>query len=146
VLAQLRREYPGVSLQVAMSQAGFIANALANVVQEVLLGGILAFLVLFLFLREARYPVAIALAIPISVITTFALLHATGVSLNIMSLGGLALGVGMLMDNSIVVLENIFRHRELGARAAVAAAAGTEEVQRAIVASTRRSRFAEAGS
>ncbi|HWK89306.1 MAG TPA: efflux RND transporter permease subunit [Longimicrobium sp.] len=136
VLAQLRREYPGVSLQVAMSQAGFISNALANVVQEVLLGGILAFLVLFLFLREARYPVAIALAIPISVITTFALLHATGVSLNIMSLGGLALGVGMLMDNSIVVLENIFRHRELGLRARLAAAVGAEEVMRAITAST----------
>ncbi|HEU0016560.1 MAG TPA: efflux RND transporter permease subunit, partial [Longimicrobium sp.] len=136
VLAQLRREYPGVQLQVAMSQAGFISDALANIVREVLLGGILAFLVLFLFLREARYPVAIALAIPISVITTFALLHATGVSLNIMSLGGLALGVGMLMDNSIVVLENIFRHRELGLRARLAAAVGAEEVQRAITAST----------
>ena len=117
-LAQLRREYPDVKLQVAMSQAGFISDALANVVQEVILGGIMAFLVLFLFLREARYPVAIALAIPISLIATFALMHATGVSLNILSLGGMALGVGMLMDNSIVVLENVFRHRELGLRAA----------------------------
>jgi HAE1 family hydrophobic/amphiphilic exporter-1 len=136
VLAQLRREYPEVRLEVATSQAGFISDALANVVQEVILGGILAFLVLFLFLREVRYPVAVALVIPISLIATFALLQATGVTLNIMSLGGLALGVGLLMDNSIVVLENIFRHRELGARAAVAAALGTEEVQRAIVAST----------
>ena len=113
-LAQLRREYPDVKLQVAMSQAGFISDALANVVQEVVLGGLMAFLVLFLFLREARYPIAIALAIPISLIATFALMHATGVSLNILSLGGMALGVGMLMDNSIVVLENVFRHRELG--------------------------------
>ncbi|HYJ78458.1 MAG TPA: efflux RND transporter permease subunit [Longimicrobiaceae bacterium] len=136
VLRQLRREYPGVRLEVATSQAGFISSALANVVQEVVLGGVLAFLVLFLFLREWRYPVAIALAIPISLIATFALLQATGVTLNIMSLGGLALGVGMLMDNSIVVLENIFRHRELGARAAAAAALGAEEVQRAITAST----------
>lgn len=135
-LAQLRREYPDVSLETAVSQAGFISDALANVVQEVLLGGVLAFLVLFLFLREARYPVAIALAIPISLIATFALLHATGVSLNILSLGGMALGVGMLMDNSIVVLENIFRHRELGLRARAAAALGAEEVQRAITAST----------
>lgn len=135
-LAQLRREYPDVQLRVAMSQAGFISSALANVVQEVILGGILAFLVLFLFLREARYPVAIALAIPISLIATFALMHATGVSLNILSLGGMALGVGMLMDNSIVVLENVFRHRELGLRARLAAAVGAEEVQRAIVAST----------
>ncbi|HEX8244618.1 MAG TPA: efflux RND transporter permease subunit, partial [Longimicrobium sp.] len=136
VLAQLRREYPEVRLEVATSQAGFISDALSNVVQEVILGGILAFLVLFFFLREWRYPVAVALVIPISLIATFALLQATGVTLNIMSLGGLALGVGLLMDNSIVVLENIFRHRELGARAAVAAAAGTEEVQRAIIAST----------
>lgn len=136
VLAQLRAEYQGVELEVATSQAGFISDALANVVQEVILGGIMAFLVLFLFLREVRYPVAVALAIPISLIATFALLQAVGVSLNIMSLGGLALGVGMLMDNSIVVLENIFRHREQGARAAVAAALGAEEVQRAITAST----------
>ncbi|HEX5727048.1 MAG TPA: efflux RND transporter permease subunit, partial [Longimicrobiaceae bacterium] len=135
-LAQLRREYPEVTLQVATSQAGFISDALANVVQEVVLGGLLAFLVLFLFLREVRYPVAIALAIPISLIATFALLQATGVTLNIMSLGGMALGVGMLMDNSIVVLENIFRHRELGLKARLAAAVGAKEVQRAITAST----------
>lgn len=135
-LAQLRREYPEVKVEVAMSQAGFISDALSNVVQEVVLGGILAFLVLFLFLREARYPVAIALAIPISLIATFALMHAAGVSLNILSLGGMALGVGLLMDNSIVVLENVFRHRELGLRARLAAAAGAEEVQRAITAST----------
>ncbi|HEU0079473.1 MAG TPA: efflux RND transporter permease subunit, partial [Longimicrobiaceae bacterium] len=108
VLAQLRTEYPEVRVEVAMSQAGFISDALANVVQEVVLGGILAFLVLFLFLREVRYPIAVALAIPISLIATFALLQAAGVSLNLLSLGGLALGVGMLMDNSIVVLENIF--------------------------------------
>lgn len=136
VLAQLRREYPDVKVDVAMSQAGFISDALTNVVQEVILGGILAFLVLFLFLREARYPVAIALAIPISLIATFAMMQAAGVSLNILSLGGMALGVGLLMDNSIVVLENIFRHRELGLRARIAAAVGAEEVQRAITAST----------
>jgi HAE1 family hydrophobic/amphiphilic exporter-1 len=135
-LEQLRREYPDVKVEVAMSQAGFISDALTNVVQEVILGGILAFLVLFLFLREARYPVAIALAIPISLIATFAMMQAAGVSLNILSLGGMALGVGLLMDNSIVVLENIFRHRELGLRARIAAAVGAEEVQRAITAST----------
>jgi HAE1 family hydrophobic/amphiphilic exporter-1 len=97
----------------------------------------LAFLVLFLFLRDPRYPVAIALAIPISVVGTFALMDAAGISLNIMSLGGLALGVGMLVDNSIVVLENIFRHREeLGEDSLASAGAGAEEVQRAITAST----------
>ncbi len=137
VLLQLREEYPAFQLDVASSQAGFIADSISNVVQALVFGGILAFLVLFLFLRDPRYPVAIALAIPISVVGTFALMHAAGVSLNIMSLGGLALGVGMLVDNSIVVLENIFRHREeLGEDPLTSAGAGAEEVQRAITAST----------
>ena len=137
VLDELRSEYPSVRLDVADDQAGFIADSISNVVQALVIGGLLAFLVLFLFLRDPRYPVAIALAIPISVVGTFALMEAAGVSLNIMSLGGLALGVGMLVDNSIVVLENIFRHREeLGEPAAQAAAAGAEEVQAAITAST----------
>jgi HAE1 family hydrophobic/amphiphilic exporter-1 len=136
VLAQLRVEYPEVAVDVAMSQAGFVAGAISNLIQEMVLGGVLAFLVLMVFLRDARYPVAIALAIPISVISTFALLHAFGVTLNIMSLGGLALGIGMLVDNSIVVIENVFRHTEKGLRPAAAAAIGTEEVQRAITAST----------
>ncbi|HVS09155.1 MAG TPA: efflux RND transporter permease subunit, partial [Planctomycetota bacterium] len=111
-LVTLREEYPDLEFSVPMSQAGFISDAISNVAQALLLGGVLAFLVLFLFLRDARYPVAVALAIPISVIGTFALMDAAGVSLNIMSLGGLALGVGMLVDNSIVVLENVFRHRQ----------------------------------
>ncbi len=137
VIGQLTEEYPAVHVDVAYSQAGFIADSISNVVQSLVFGGILAFLVLFLFLRDPRYPVAIALAIPISVVGTFALMEAFGVSLNIMSLGGLALGVGMLVDNSIVVLENIFRHREeLGAAPLPAASLGAEEVQGAITAST----------
>jgi HAE1 family hydrophobic/amphiphilic exporter-1 len=136
VLDQLRRQYEDVHLDLATAQATFISDAISNVVQSLIYGGILAFLVLFLFLHDARYPIAISLAIPISVIGTFALLDLAGVSLNIMSLGGLALGVGMLVDNSIVVLENVFRHRELGASPAEAAARGAEEVQGAITAST----------
>ena len=136
VLEQLRQDYPDVTLDIAMSQAGFIKSSIQNLVQNLIVGGVLAFLVLFLFLRDARYPIAIALSIPISVIATFAMLDAAGVSLNIMSLGGLALGTGMLVDNSIVVLENIFRHREKGVGSALAAAIGAEEVQRAITAST----------
>jgi HAE1 family hydrophobic/amphiphilic exporter-1 len=136
-LEQLRGEYPDFQLDVASSQAGFIADSISNVVQALVFGGILAFLVLFLFLRDPRYPVAIALAIPISVVGTFALMDAAGISLNIMSLGGLALGVGMLVDNSIVVLENIFRHRKEGGKDALASAGiGAEEVQRAITAAT----------
>jgi HAE1 family hydrophobic/amphiphilic exporter-1 len=135
-LVQLREEYPELALDVATSQADFISDSISNVVSALIFGGVLAFLVLFLFLRDPRYPFAIAAAIPISVIGTFALMEAFGVSLNIMSLGGLALGVGMLVDNSIVVLENIFRHREAGEPGDVAAALGAEEVQGAITAST----------
>lgn len=136
VLEQLRVEFPRIQTDVASSQADFISDSISNVVWALVIGGILAFLVLFLFLRDPRYPVAIALAIPISIVGTFALLDASGISLNIMSLGGLALGVGMLVDNSIVVLENIFRHREEGKDRLLSAAIGAEEVQRAITAST----------
>lgn len=136
VLELLRAEFPEVSVDVAQAQAGFISDSINNVVSALIFGGILAFLVLFLFLREPRYPVAVALAIPISVVGTFALMDAFGVSLNIMSLGGLALGVGMLVDNSIIVLENVFRHRESGAGAIEAAERGAEEVSRAIAAAT----------
>ncbi len=136
VLEQLRELYPGVAINVANAQAGFVSDAISNLVQEMILGGLLAVLILVLFLRDARFPIAVALAIPISVIVTFALLQLAGISLNIMSLGGLALGVGMLVDNSIVVIENIFRHREQSLGASVAAAVGTREVQRAITAST----------
>ncbi len=136
ILAQLREEYPAISVDVATSQATFISESISSVVSALVFGGFLAFLVLFFFLRDPRYPFAIAAAIPISVVGTFALMEAFGVSLNIMSLGGLALGVGMLVDNSIVVLENIFRHREAGVEAMEAAARGAEEVTGAITAST----------
>ncbi len=136
ILEQLRVAHEGVSLDIAMSQAGFISGAIRNLVQNLIIGSGLAFLVLFLFLRDWRYPVAIALAIPISIIGTFALLDAAGVSLNIMSLGGLALGAGMLVDNSIIVLENIVRHREKGVTGPLSAAIGAEELMRALLAAT----------
>jgi hydrophobic/amphiphilic exporter-1 (mainly G- bacteria), HAE1 family len=136
VIGLLRTEFPEIALDVAYSQAGFIADSIDSVISALLFGGLLAFLVLFLFLRQPRYPLAVALAIPISVVATFALMDAAGVSLNIMSLGGLALGVGMLVDNSIIVLENIFRHREGGAGAHEGAERGAREVSGAITAST----------
>ncbi|WP_423929478.1 efflux RND transporter permease subunit [Candidatus Palauibacter sp.] len=136
-LDQLREEFPEIEIEVASSQAAFIRDAISNVVTALLFGGALAFLVLFLFLRDPRYPLAIGLAIPISVMAAFALCYAFDVSLNIMSLGGLALGVGLLVDNSIVVLENIFRHREeSGEGARKSAARGAREVAAAITAST----------
>ncbi len=137
VLAQLQEEFPEVGIEVASSQATFISDAISNVVQALMFGGILAFLVLFLFLRDPRYPVAIGLAIPISVMAAFALCYLADVSLNVMSLGGLALGVGMLVDNSIVVLENVFRHREEeGLDPTSSASVGANEVAGAITAST----------
>ena len=135
-LAQLAAEFPEITVDVAFSQAGFISESIDNVVQALVLGGALAFLVLFFFLRQPRYPFAVALAIPISVVGTFALMDVAGVSLNIMSLGGLALGVGMLVDNSIIVLENVFRHREEGKEGVEAAGSGGEEVMGAITAAT----------
>ncbi|HEX5521609.1 MAG TPA: efflux RND transporter permease subunit, partial [Longimicrobiaceae bacterium] len=136
VLEELRAQYPALSIDVAMSQAGFVRAAIDSVVENLIQGALLAFLVLLLFLRDVRYPLAIGLAIPISVVATFVLLDAAGVSLNLMSLGGLALGVGMLVDNSIVVLENTFRHRADGMPPAEAAERGASEVQGAITAST----------
>ncbi len=136
VLELLKEQYPAFTADVAYDQAVFIDESISNVAQALMLGGLLAFVVLFFFLRDPRYPVAIAAAIPISVIGAFALMDAFGVSLNIMSLGGLALGVGMLVDNSIIVLENIFRHRQSGLGALEAAARGAEEVQGAITAAT----------
>ncbi len=135
-LGLLKEQWPQFTAEIPYNQAAFIDESISNVVQALVFGGILAFMVLFLFLRDPRYPVAIALAIPISVIGTFALMEAFGVTLNIMSLGGLALGVGMLVDNSIIVLENIFRHRQAGMGMLQAAARGAEEVQGAITAST----------
>ncbi|HWC06986.1 MAG TPA: efflux RND transporter permease subunit [Gemmatimonadota bacterium] len=134
--AELERDHPGIELTTVTSQAGFITAAIRNVVGALVLGSLLACLVLFPFLGDPRWPGVLALAIPISGVGALVPLHLSGVSLDVMSLGGLALGVGMLVDASIVVLENVFRHREGGAAAEVAAVRGAQEVQGAIAAST----------
>ncbi len=136
VLEQLRAEYPSVQVAVAYDQAEFIANALANVKQALLVGGMLAFLVLFFFLDDVRQPVSIGLSMPLSVLAALILFFFSGVNLNLMSLGGLALGIGMLVDNSIIVLENIFRHRQAGRTAESAAVVGAKEVAMPVLAST----------
>ena len=117
-------------------QSVFISQALDEVINAGLIGGLLAILVLYLFLRDVRTTLIIGLTIPISVIATFNLMYGADLSLNIMSLGGLALGIGLLVDNAIVVLENIARHREMGKSALDAARAGAGEVSTAIIAST----------
>lgn len=136
IMHELRAEYPEIELVVAFEQARFISEAIENLIQNIVYGGLLAFVVLLFFLQDFRQPTYIALSIPISIITTFVLLYFMDISLNIMSLGGLALAVGMLVDNSIVVLENIFRHQESGLERSQAAILGTEEVGLAVTAGT----------
>ncbi len=126
----------GIEVEFMMDQSGYIEQAIGNVQSSAILGGILAILVLFLFLRNVRSTIVIATAIPISVITTFTLIYFGGLTMNMMTLGGLALGIGMLVDNSIVVLENIYRYRQEGLGRIEAASRGSQEVGMAIVAST----------
>lgn len=114
----------------------FIENAIKEVIGNAWQGGLLAILVLFLFLRQLQPTLIIAVSIPISILATFIVMYRTGISLNIMSLGGLALGVGMLVDNAIVVLESIYRHRAIGKDAVTGAMDGTNEVGRAVSGST----------
>lgn len=126
----------GWKLHVANDQSAFIKSAIDEVRSNAVLGGVLAIVILLLFLRDFRTTMIVAIAIPVSIIATFNLMYFQGLSLNLMSLGGLALGSGMLVDNSIVVIENIFRLRQSGMSAREAAIAGTREVGGALVAST----------
>lgn len=121
---------------VLYDQSTFIASAIDDVIENGVIGGLLAVLVLYLFLRNFWVTVIIASTIPLSVIITFNLMYAADVGLNIMSLGGIALAIGMLLDNGIVVLENIARLREKGMDALSAARQGTSEVAGALLAST----------
>ena len=126
----------GTTLAVLDDQAAFIELAIGNLWSTALLGGVFAVGVLFLFLRDFRATAVIGVAIPVSVVVGFAPLYMLGVSLNLMSLGGLALGVGMLVDNAVVVLESIQRYREEGRSGRDAAVIGTRDVAAAVVAST----------
>jgi HAE1 family hydrophobic/amphiphilic exporter-1 len=132
---KLAREYQ-VGLDVVSDRSLFIESSIREVRDTAILGGLFAVIVLFLFLREGKSTVIVALSIPISILITFAPLKLADVSLNIMSLGGMALGVGMLVDNSIVVLESIHRCREEGDPLFRATLRGTSEVGSAVIAST----------
>lgn len=123
-------------IDIIIDQSEYIKQSISQVSSSALMGGILAVLILFIFLRNIRSTVIISLSIPISVITTFVLIYFNGITLNMMTLGGLALGVGMLVDNSVVVLENIYRFRQEGYSKHAAAIDGTKEVAMAVTAST----------
>ena len=132
----IHKDYPNIKIEKTRDSADFIKASIENVQSATLQGAGLAVLVLLFFLRSFSATMIIGVAIPISVISTFALMYFNGFTLNTVSFGGLALGVGMLVDNAIVVLENIYRHREEGKDRYQAALTGSGEVATAITAST----------
>ncbi len=136
VTAQINRERDDISLMMVIDQSEFIQSAIDNVKQATLWGGLLAIFVLYIFLRNGSTTFIIALSIPISMIATFGLLYFNDISLNQMSFGGLALGIGLIVDNSIVVLENIVRLRERGKTLKESSLIGAKQVTGAIIAST----------
>ena len=126
----------GVDYQIVFNQAEFIKMAIDDVLDSAIVGGFLAIFVLFLFLRDLKSTLIIGFTIPVSILGTFGLMYQTGISLNLMSLGGVALAVGMLVDNSIVVLEAVHRYKTAGLEVRDAVYRGTREVAAAMVAST----------
>ena len=126
----------GTEIRTVYDQSTFIAAAIGEVKESALIGGLLAILVLYAFLRDARATLISSIAIPVSVLGTFVLMYAFDLSLNIMSLGGIALAVGMLVDNAVVVLEAIVRNQEHGMERREAARRGTQEVAMAVTAAT----------
>ena len=129
--------FPQIKIVPVINQGNFIERSIENVARSVMYGGVLAVVVLLFFLRNLRSTIVISLSIPISIIATFTLIYFGGFTLNLMTLGGMALGVGMMVDNSIVVLENIFRNKnENNLSSEVASVEGTREVGAAIIAST----------
>ncbi|BES64201.1 efflux RND transporter permease subunit [Gottschalkiaceae bacterium SANA] len=135
-LATLLEAYPEIEMIRILDQAEVIRLAIKAVIQDALIGAFLAVLILYIFLGNYRTTLIIAITIPVSIISTFILLFYTGITINLMTLGGLALGLGMLVDNSIVVLENIFRFRQEGYDFKEAAVRGAKEVSLSVMAST----------
>ncbi len=136
VLAEIREQNPDIQIEVIQEDASYIENSIANLLQTLFIGGVLAFLVLFLFLDDARTPFTIGVSIPVSIFLTFVVMFLFDIQLNIISLSGLTLGIGLLLDNAIVVLENINRYRQKGLGRFEAAKAGTKEISLAVTAST----------
>jgi len=135
-LAKIQKSLPGYEFRVISDQATFINNSIGEVKNSALLGVLLAVIVLFVFLRRVGTTLIVAVSIPVSIIATFNLMFFSGLTINILTLGGLALGAGMLVDNAIVVIESIFRNQERGLSVRDAAITGTSEVGGAVSAST----------
>ncbi len=135
-LDQIGRDHPHLDFATIMNQADFVVSSVSSLAVNGLFGAALALAVLFLFLRNAQSLLIIGFAIPISIIASFIMVYFGNLTLNLMTLGGLALGAGMLVDSSIVVLENIYRHRLEGQEPKLAAEKGSQEMASAIIAST----------
>ena len=135
-MEKLEEKYDGLHLTALSDQGQYIDLVISSVLENLLFGALLAVAVLMLFLRDFRPTVIVALSIPVSLLLAVVLMYFTGVTLNIISLSGLALGVGMLVDNSIVAIENIYRLRQLGYNAATAAVHGCRQIAGAVTAST----------
>jgi HAE1 family hydrophobic/amphiphilic exporter-1 len=136
-IRRVRELYPNLKFGLAYNQAQYIGDSITDVKVSALIGGVLAVLILLFFLRNIRSTLVVALSIPTSIISTFALLYLCGFTLNTMSLGGLALSTGLIVDDAVVVLENIFRHIERDRKKSFDAAVdGTNEIMSAVFAST----------
>ncbi len=133
---RINAEIQGMKLQILDDQSRFIERAIGSVQEHAMLGGLLVIAIIYLFLRDLKSTLIICTSIPVSVIGTFALLYFGGYTLNTLTFGGLALGIGMVVDAAIVVLENTYRHLEMGKDRMTAAIDGSEEVWSAILAST----------
>jgi len=133
---ELEEKYPGTRLVSLMNQGSYIEIIVSTVLSSMITGAILAIIILALFMKDVKPTIVVAISIPLSVLFTLVLMYFTDISLNMMTLSGLALGIGMLVDNSIVVIENIYRLRGRGISAPRAAVQGTKQVASAIISST----------
>jgi HAE1 family hydrophobic/amphiphilic exporter-1 len=134
---EIEKRYPGIRFGKSYDQSGFVRKSISELQETAMIGGVLAVIVIMFFLRSLRSTMVVALSIPISVISTFSLIYFMGFTLNTISLSGLALATGLIVDDAIVVLENIYRHIERDKRkAADAAVSGTHEILSAVIAST----------
>ncbi|MGQ1947708.1 efflux RND transporter permease subunit [Geofilum sp. OHC36d9] len=135
LLNQLRRNYEGVHLEIVRDQTAILDYSISNLETNLIFGGVLAFFILFFFLKDARSPWLIGISVPVSLVICFLLFYVTGLSINIISLSGLILGIGMIIDSSIIVIDNIAHYINQGKTLAFACIKGTNEVIRPLISS-----------
>lgn len=135
LLGMMRNDYPTIEFEISQDQTTILDFSLSNLRQNLIAGGTLAFLLMFLFLRDAKSPLLVGLSIPASLIISLLFFHLTGISINIISLSGLILGVGMMIDNSIIVTDNICQYIDRGETLSRACIKGTNEVIRPLISS-----------